>query len=117
MDDKGYEKRIKELTEKSGLDLLAIIGRAPNTPEAELAHAILQQKLSENIVRLDKTSERYSKILLVLTIVLLFVGMMQLFVSIFQIGGFKSILLALGCSVLLWFIFWKMEKVIFKDDR
>ena len=65
-----HEERLKEFQEKSDDDLLMTIEISPNTPNADLANAILQNRLKKSIVELRETSRRQTNWLIGLTIII-----------------------------------------------
>jgi len=86
----SHEKRLKEFKTKADKDLLMTIEISPNTPNADLANAVLQYKLKREIAKLRKTIEKfnkksscYTKILIWLTAIMTIAVIIQIILLIF----------------------------------
>lgn len=89
---------VKELLNKSDDELITYIGSEANSSQmnAEIAKAILQKRLSDNIAKLGKSTDRYSKILIAVSILLFIVAWTQLIVSVWPLKWWVSGLILLS---------------------
>lgn len=82
----GIEK-VRRFLDASDEILLLHTNVGPDTPNSNLAKAVLQQRLNKNIVELKNSTDFYSKALIVFSLFIVIISTEQLFISIFPPKG------------------------------
>ncbi len=98
-------------------ELLLCMNVANDTPDSNLARAVLQHRLSKNIERLNDSTDRYSKFLVLLTMLLMFLGIYQTLMILIQPTG-NDRYIWIGVFVIFFFgggYFW--WKALYKGEQ
>ncbi|MBU1102769.1 hypothetical protein KJ853_03920 [Patescibacteria group bacterium] len=77
----------KEINELSDEELVEEIGKTPNVFKFRHCQAELTRRLMDELRKFNKSSSDYSKILLILTALLLVIGFSQAVIAIASSGG------------------------------
>jgi hypothetical protein len=82
------EEKLKRFSSMTDEELLALtnVGAVSNS-DSNLANAVLQHRLSQKIGELTDSTDRYSKLLVLLTMLLIFLGVYQIIVALVQPTG------------------------------
>lgn len=82
------EEKVKRFLAMTDEELLALTNMGVvNNSDGNLAKAILQHRLSQKIGELTDSTDRYSKLLILLTFLLIFLGVYQILIMLVQPTG------------------------------